>query len=307
MYILLNPEAGGGRALKRWASIEAEVTRRIGPFDMDTAAGSLVIRACVERAMDRGETEFIAGGGDGTVNAVMSALVEHAPRPLLASVRLGAIGLGSSNDFHKPLAPERSIAGIPVRIDFGHTTPGDVCTIDYVDSLDRFSRCEWLINSSLGTAAAANHIFNHPDAVLKRLKRMAPASAMVYAAARAVLGFRPQVLQIRVGGESLRVRARNLGIIKRPAFSGSLSYGTRRPARGRFGVHLIGDVGLARLGLLAWRLLHGRFEGLGTRSWSTTEVSIRAAHPFAVERDGEIIWTKAATYRVLPEAIQLCC
>jgi diacylglycerol kinase family enzyme len=79
MYILLNPEAGGGRALERWASIEAEVTRRTGPFDMDTAAGSLVIRACVERAMDRGETEFIAGGGDGTVNAVMSALVEHAP------------------------------------------------------------------------------------------------------------------------------------------------------------------------------------------------------------------------------------
>lgn len=307
MYILLNPQAGGGRALERWARVEAEVTRQIGPFDIDIAAGSLVIRACVERAMDRGETEFIAAGGDGTVNAVMSALVEHAPPPRLASLRLGAIGLGSSNDFHKPLAPERMISGIPVRIDFGRTTPGDVCTIDYVDSLDRFSRCEWLINSSLGTAAEANHVFNHPDALLQGLKRMAPTAAMVYAAARAVFGFRPQLLEIRIGGESLRVRARNLGIVKRPAFSGSLSYGAQQAARGRFGVHLIGDVGLSRLALVAWRLLHGRFEGLGTRSWSTTEVSVQAAHPFAVERDGETIWTRSATYRVLPEAIQLCC
>jgi diacylglycerol kinase family enzyme len=307
MYILLNPEAGGGRALERWQGIETEVARRVGPFDINTAAGSLVIRACVARAMDRGETEFIAAGGDGTVNAVMSALVERAPRPLLASMRLGAIGLGSSNDFHKPLARERSISGIPVRINFGRTSPGDVCTIDYMDSLNQFSRCEWLINSSLGTAAEANHVFNHPGVVLKGLKRTVPAAAMVFAAVRAVLGFRPQMLEIRVGGESLGVRARNLGIVKRPAFSGSLSYGLHGPARGRLGVYLIGDVGLGRLCLVVWRLLHGRFEGLGTQSWSTTEVSVRAADPFAVERDGEIIWTRAATYRVLPEAIQLCC
>jgi diacylglycerol kinase family enzyme len=142
--------------------------------------------------------------------------------------------------------------------------------------------------------------------MLKELKRKVPAASMVFAAVRAVLGFRPQLLEIRVGCESLRVRARNLGIVKRPTFSGSLSYGAHGPARGRLGVYLIGDVGIPRLGLVVWRLLHGRFEGPGTRSWSASEVSVRAARPFAVERDGETFWTKAATYRVLPETIQVC-
>ena len=44
MFVLLNPESGGGRALERWASIESEVLHRIGPFRLEIAAGSAVIR-----------------------------------------------------------------------------------------------------------------------------------------------------------------------------------------------------------------------------------------------------------------------
>ena len=306
MLVLLNPEAGGGRAMERWAAIEDEVRRRLGPITVEIAAGPVVMRDCVQRALDRGERAFVAAGGDGTVNAVVSAILEHLPSPAEAGIRIGAIGLGSSNDFHKPFEAHDAISGIPVRLEFAAAIPGDACRIDYVDTLNRFRSCEWLINSSVGTAAEANQRFNRPSRLLRRLKSRTTPAAIVCAALESVLRFRPQVLSLRIGAEHIRVRARNLGIVKRPNFSGSLSFGTASPGDGRLGVHLIGDVGLPRLALIVLRLLRGRFEGPGTRSWSATRLTLSADRPFAIERDGEVVRTRSASYRVLPGAILLC-
>jgi diacylglycerol kinase family enzyme len=306
MLVLLNPEAGGGRAVERWAAIEVQVRQRLGSFKLEIAAGPVVIRSCVRRALDRGERAFVAAGGDGTVNAVVSAILEHVPSPAEAGIRVGAIGLGSSNDFHKPFERYASISGIPVRLDFAAAAPRDACRIDYVDALNRFRRCEWLINSSVGTAAEANQRFNRPDRLLRRLKPTLPSAAMVYAAVVSILRYRPQLLSLRIGAEQIRVRARNLGIVKRPNFSGSLSFGSASPGEGRLGVHLIGDVGLIRLALVVLRLLRGRFEGPGTRSWTAAGLTLSAGRPFAIERDGEVVRTRSASFRVLPGAILLC-
>jgi diacylglycerol kinase family enzyme len=306
MFVLLNPESGGGRALERWDAIEESISDRLGPFQLEIAAGGGVIRSCVRRALERGERDFVAAGGDGTVNAVVSQILEQLPSPALARIRVGAIGLGSSNDFHKPFAAHDSIGVIPIRLNFSGAVRGDVCRIEYIDALNRFEHCDWLINSSVGTAAEANRLFNRPDRLLRRLKRDRPGLAIAYSAALTILRYRPQVLNLRIGSDRIAVRARNLGIVKQPNFSGSFRYGIGIPGRGRIGVHLIGDMSLIRLAGVALRLLRGRFEGNGTRSWTATELSITAGRPFAIERDGEVIRTRAASFRVLPGAIRLC-
>ena len=306
MIVLLNPESGGARSIERWRIVEPEVRRRIGPYELNVAAGSLVIRSCVERALDRGETDFVAAGGDGTVNAVVSAIAEHLPAPALRQIRIGAIGLGSSNDFHKPGRPERTIHDIPVRIDFVRSVATDLCRIEYVDILNRFGRCEWLINASLGTTAEANRRFNSSDGPIPWLKTNLPSAAMVYAAVRTILSSRAQTLDLNIGPEKMRVSARNLGIVKQPNFSGSLRYGSETPGPGKMGIHLIENVGLSRLCLIAARLLRGRFEGPGTQSWSASRLSISSDRPFLIERDGEVIRARAASFRVLPGAMQLC-
>ncbi len=306
MFVLLNPESGGAGSIERWKIVEAEVRRRIGPYRLEVAAGPIVIRSCIQRALDRGETDFVAAGGDGTVNAVVSAIAEHLPAPALRHVRVGAIGLGSSNDFHKPHRPEGTIRDIPVRLDFGEAVASDLCSIEYVDTLNRFGHCEWLINASLGTTAEANRRFNRSDGLLCRMKARLPTAAMIYAAVRTILSFRAEALELKIGPDRLRVRARNLGIVKQPNFSGSLRYGSEPPGPGKMGVHLIGDVGLSRLCLIAGRLLRGRFEGPGTRSWTVSRLSVTSNRSFLIERDGEVIRTRAASFRVLPGAIQLC-
>ena len=51
----------------------------------------------VREALQAGATRLIAGGGDGTINAVVSSLVGSGKKPPSAS--LGILPLGTANDF----------------------------------------------------------------------------------------------------------------------------------------------------------------------------------------------------------------
>lgn len=307
MFVLINPEAGGARALERWRRIEPEVRRRLGPYRSAVGAGPIVMAECVARELARGETDFVAAGGDGTVNLVMSTIVERAAADLRPLIRLGAIGLGSSNDFHKPPDPARQIDGIPVRIDFEEAASHDVGVITYREFACREERREWLINASVGTTAEANRFFNAPNRTLRILKRRWPSLALIYAALRTIVRFRPQPMRVSVEQEPFPGPLRNLGVVKNPHFTGSMRYESpHEPTGGRFYVHAIGRVTMARLAVLLCRLLRGRFYGCGTRSWHASRVDVRSERPFAVELDGEVVTAKAAAFALLPGTIQIC-
>ena len=85
----------------------------------------------VKEAGEAGVDCVIAGGGDGTVNAVLSALVTHAGAARLRRIKVGAVGLGSSNDFHKPFGT--TLAGIPCRLDRHRLRDHDIGRLDYED------------------------------------------------------------------------------------------------------------------------------------------------------------------------------
>jgi lipid kinase YegS len=54
-------------------------------------------RRVVREALDAGSTRLIAGGGDGTINAVVNALVGKGRKPPRAT--MGILPLGTANDF----------------------------------------------------------------------------------------------------------------------------------------------------------------------------------------------------------------
>ncbi len=309
MFVLLNAMARGGRAGERWRRVGPLVERAVGPFALCPVDDLQSARAHVAAALARGERRFVAAGGDGTVNRLLEDLVETAPPGALRDTVVGAIALGSSNDFHKPRAGRPPMDGLAARLDFTAAQLADLGVLLYQDAQGVACRRVWVNNASVGVTADGNYRFNHPDPLLKRLKRLATGPSITYAALAAVVCHRPRVLTLRGNGAPpLTLPISNLGVVKNPHFAGSLRYDTpHEPASGSFHVHVLEGSPVWRLLPALWGLAHGRFAGrAGSRSWRATRLTVQAAEPFPVEVDGEVVLTRRACFAILPRCVRLC-
>lgn len=305
MEIIVNPAAHGGRAMERWEGIEGEVRRRLGAASVLVSSGVEETVSRVRESLAMGERDFVAAGGDGTVRLLAQAILDHAGRGI-GEVRLGAIGLGSSNDFHKPLDPSRRIGGFPSRIDFAAAEPRDVGVLQCGgDQAPRY----WLLNASCGLTAEANRIFNHPDPILRGLKRCGTDAAILYAALRALAGNRARPMRIESGaGRFGCPDVVNLGIVISPHFTGGLRYDSPfEPRSGTFHVHLCRERFLmGKIRTLAG-LAGGHFMGRGrTRSWRSNRLTVRSQESIPVEYDGETIETSLASFSIRPGILRVC-
>ncbi|MGD8867884.1 MAG: diacylglycerol kinase family protein [Gemmatimonadales bacterium] len=308
MIVILNPTAGAGTAGAKWRKIEPQVQDILGAFTLIAESNVATVEAKIAAAIRHGERDFIAAGGDGTINLVMTSILRWAPRRVLENIRLGAIGLGSSNDFHKPLTPDHRIEGVPIKLDFDSTIRHDVCLLTYRDADDCVRSRPWLINASVGTTAEANRFFNDPSRTLRRLKRI-PTLAIAYAALRTIFRFRGHDMTVTLDEqETVRGRINNLGIVKNPHFTGVLAYDSPYvPGDGYVHVHLLRNLGVVRLLVGLARLARGKFGGrLNARSWRVARLRIESERPFAVEGDGEVIVARRAHFSVLPGLLQVC-
>lgn len=306
--VVLNPGAGGGRAARRWAAIESEVAKRIGPYELVTADRDSV-GSEIGRRLRMGCREFVAAGGDGTVNLLLNALVTAGDASMLDGVALGAVGLGSSNDFHKPRVPENVAQGVPLRLDRAGGGAHDIGRLRYSLEPEREQIRFWIINASIGTTAEANRRFNAPGRVLRLLRRVSPWRGITWAALRTIVGYRSRRMTVVVDGRPPRtVLVKNLGVVKNPHFSGDLCYGSPyEPASGHFFVHLLEHVPAPRLVLTLAGLLRGRFPaGRHAHSWRARRLLVTAAEPFAVELDGEVVSARRAEFDLLPFQLQVC-
>ena len=165
MLIFLNPAAGGGRALDRWDGIAPRLASLNG-IQLHLLDGQADGLQVLIDAVQRGETEIVAAGGDGTVNAVLTMLMQPALRDNPGRLTFGAIGLGSSNDFHKPATD--TVEDCPCKLDFAHARLRDVGMLTAEVNGTRVYRY-FISNASIGATADANREFNEPDRLLDQL------------------------------------------------------------------------------------------------------------------------------------------
>jgi len=295
--VLLNPNARRSRGRARYAAVKADIDQAFDARVVETepTGNDGPIRA----ALDDGIRIFIAAGGDGTVNAVIDALVRLRGAIALDDLTLGAVGLGSSNDAHKPI--EQQIAGIPARIDARHAVPRDVGIARW-DGGER----AFLVSASVGVTAAANALFNREDSVLRPLKRWWVDGAIAWAAVRTIATWRNLSATLVVHETSSTIALTHLGVAKTPWLAGGLHYDT--PVEpGRFAVNLCEGMGRLRTISTLAALARGRFAGLpGTRSWSAPRASVVLDEPCDLELDGEIFRASRVSFELLGERVRLC-
>jgi diacylglycerol kinase family enzyme len=309
MVILINARACAGKAMRKWRAIKGEVAARLGGYKIYFARDLGLAGKYIAWDLSKGERQFIAAGGDGTFNFLLNSIIETADEQTLSEVTLGAIGLGSSNDFHKPFDRTTMIKGTPCRIDFGSSSERDVGVLRYVDSSGTEVVRHWIINASLGVTAEANSFFNDPDRFLSFCKRYSTGMAIAYAALKTMARFRAMPMTLSADcREPAQLQIENLGIVKSPHFSGHFHYDSPIDyASGRFHVHLIDQRSAASKLLTLSRLAHGKMSRRDSEmSLEAHRIYVKSEKPFAVEFDGEVVTTKSASFTLRPRMIRVC-
>jgi diacylglycerol kinase (ATP) len=299
--IILNPAAQEGKAPKLFLRIRnqvdalgAVVVESTGCFDQDTAI--------VSDALARGCTLVVAAGGDGTVHSVVNALWRIGAGSIPRGVCFGAIGLGSSNDFHKPYDTD-----VPVLLHSETAAPRDLVLSHYgIHGNPRERVCA--VSASIGATAQANEFFNDGRGVIRRLKHGESNAAIAYAALRTIARYDNFPATVELPAGNFESRISNLSILKTPFLSGSLRFDIPiKPDDGLLAVALCENMSRLRLGAALLALYRGHFRGRpGTRYWQVERVGFKTARPVALEMDGEVTRVDSASFEIQPGALLTC-
>lgn len=298
--VLLNPAARHGRAGRLWDRVRHEVEQRFNSSVVPTDPGGTWKRN-VRCSLRAGTRIFVAAGGDGTVHALAGAIVEERDGVPLGDICLGAVGLGSSNDFHKPFECLRS--GIPLRLDMDRATPRDLGRIRWIDAEGRDRESVLVVSASVGVVAEGNALFSSC-----RLGRHLPSLAIAVAALRAIARHRSSRVLIRHDGGQEQIELSSLSVLKTQWLSGSLRYDLPvAPDDGLFAVAICEAMGRRRLVETLAGLARGCFAGRpGTRAFPTAALELEADTPFLLEIDGEVGSARRATFDLFPERLLAC-
>ena len=302
--VIVNPRARRGAAVRRYARIRAEVEAgfRVRHALLDASGEWL---HALDEARREGFERVVAVGGDGTVNAVANALLSDGVRAS-SGVTLGAVGLGSSNDFHKPV---RSRArGIPIRV--GAPVGRDVGLATWEDARGVRHARWFIVSASIGLTARANRRFSRDRGLARWLGARSVDAAIGVAALRAL--YRHENLRARLRAAmdvpERDVDLSNLGVMLTPYLAGAFRYDTATPpGNGCFALHLC--EGMTRLGLVRAMadLLRGRFaRSPGTASWSSDALAVDLDHEDDLELDGELFRARSVRFEAFPRALAVC-
>ena len=310
MIILLNKHSNGTCGSKKWAALRPELESGYLGDGYTLVPDFEEFRQRVVRDYDRGERVFVAAGGDGTVNFLLNQLMrmEEADR---SSLILGAIALGSSNDFHKPFSSNgggHTKGKAPFRLDHAQAAPHNVGSIEYRDIDNRPRHRYFIVNCSVGLIAQANYFFNSDNRIVTWMKPRWVDGTIWYSALQTLITARNIPARIRVERDGFETRLTTMSVFINPNVSGSFRYDLAISARSDYlGVGLCERMGIpSRVRTIA-SLAGGRFLGLPkTRTWRAREIEISPSAPMALEMDGEVTLARHVNIKLMHEALRVC-
>lgn len=269
---ILNANSGGrtdGAAFDPWRAQIDEIAN--GALVSVVRAGEDIARQ-VEAARAAGCDAIVAGGGDGTLNAVASCLVG-------TDTVFGVLPLGTFNHFAQD-------AGIPLDIDAAL----DVIRRGAIDTVDvaEIGGQRFLNNASLGLYV---RVVRHRNRQQSRLG-WGKGPAFGWAVWTALRRFPFMRLRIRVAGQETHVRTPFLFIGNNRYEMSGLKVGRRESLQaGTLSIYLAQRAGRLRLFVLAFHALSGRLGSAHDFHEITAEgLQILSDHDaLRVATDGEVV------------------
>ncbi|MEM7394063.1 MAG: diacylglycerol kinase family protein [Verrucomicrobiota bacterium] len=309
LRVLVNPRANGGKGRRRWAAVDEGLRRGGATVDAVIPDSLEEAEKRLGRMFDEEVDCVAAGGGDGTVHLVLNAIMKRfadAPdrRPVL-----GAVGLGSSNDFHKPILKTSRVGNVPVALDTSQARAIDIGRVECV-SPDGGSEVKYFcLNGSIGFVADSNHYFNSDRAILRALKNINVELAIIYTAISNLMGLSTTTIELGLDGrvEPDRVLT-NLSVLKKVYLAGGMKYDTEVSCDdASFDVAIWDEMNRRDVVKTIVGLYREKFSGRPKHQvCRAREVTIKSSQPVNLELDGEVGPVRSARFEVVPKAIRIC-
>jgi YegS/Rv2252/BmrU family lipid kinase len=289
--LLVNPSAGGGRALKVLPAVEAELQRLGLDYRVAMTESIRHTRELATAAADAGEV-VVPLSGDGLVGAVAAALRGRD------DALMGILPGGRGNDFARVCGIPRDPVAACAILAAGVPTPLDVGEV-VSDGAPSNEAQTFVGIASLGFDSDANRIANEAPSLLGPL-------VYAYGALRALVTFRPATFDVTVDRERRTFTGWSVGACNASTYGG----GMRVAPDARLDDGQL-DVVTASPGS-RWTFLSQclprAFKGTlvdlpFVHSSRGSEVRVAADRPFTIFADGDPIGELPATIRAVPGAI----
>ncbi len=307
MQIILNNKACGGAAHKKWERVSESLKLNNGSTETFLVGNNGSSKEFIADSLNKGKINFVIAGGDGTLNHFLNDIINLAEPEILSRVKIGAVGIGSSNDFHKPFQSRNTVNRVPYKLNFTDVFYRDIGFLQFKKE-GKLCKKYFLINASIGITAEGNNFFNNPDSTLRFLKKYNTQGAIAYAALKNIFTYKNFFAEIRSDNKIFGTNISNMGIIKCPFFSGKLRYqSTPLLNNGLFDIHLYQSLKKWRLLDLFYSLGNGICDNsFNKKFWRTNRLKVTSQKDFAVEFDGEVITTKSVEFSIIPRLIKVC-
>jgi YegS/Rv2252/BmrU family lipid kinase len=282
LSLIVNPFAGGGRAGRTLADVEATL-RRLGlEHHVETTRSLDHARELAVTAVAAGETA-VAFGGDGLIGAVAGALRQ-------GDGVLGVLPGGRGNDFARML-------GIPL-------DPQSACSVLASGAVHRIDLGQvgsrtFIGIASCGFDSVANRIANETTMVRGNL-------VYAYGALRALAGWRPATFTVTIDGDARTVTGYTVAAANSRFYGGGMMLAPDATLQdGMLDVVIVLDTPKLRFLRLLPTVFKGEHVRLDTvQVLRGATVEIAASRAFTLYADGDPIAELPVTVSTLPGAIR---
>ncbi|HYL85729.1 MAG TPA: diacylglycerol kinase family protein [Candidatus Angelobacter sp.] len=291
--VLVNPQAGGGRARAYLPRLQELFRSFRISAEWKTTDSAEALQAAAREAISANHRVLFAVGGDGTFQALANAAYG-------TDVILGLLPSGGGNDF----AAAAGIPNHPVKaaeaLVRGRVRPVDLVQARTADGRTRLYAGGGGVGLDVEAARLATGNYRHLPGRIR----------YVAAGLRALVGFKPPLVRLEFPECDLgpaEARCLLTGVLNTPTYGAGLRLAPEATIDdGLLHIVQIADLGMwGVLRLLPRVIRAGEVRTTRIRRWQAKRVRLSTETPCAFHGDGEVLGPTPVEIEVVPKAIQV--
>lgn len=301
-HIILNPSSGSGRGKSSWAAVSKQLESLGLEFNFDESQYPGNLSELLEIALKAGKRKFISYGGDGTLNAMVNAVMRQKQVDP-SEVLLAHFPAGTGNDWGKTFSNPSVPTEWLEMVKRGKIYQHDVGVVDAFNGAEPVTHYFVNIAGMAYDGLVVKKVDEARASRWKFLKKLLYKIVIL----KEIFNFKAQELEITLDDKSSKIKCLDIciGISQyngdgmRPCFNAN-------PSDGLLDVTSVEEMGV----LEALRELPGMKDGSFAKNPKVSITQCKefscthSKYPDLIETDGELIGHTPVKIKVVPKALR---